>query len=103
YSLLMKALSKTKMAGIGSFVMRDREILGMIRPFGDKILLINRLRYPTEIRDFSELKVPARKTTKAAELKMAEALINSLAGPFEPKGCKDTDNEQLLKIIKKKA
>lgn len=103
YSLLLKALSKTKMAGIGSFVMRDREILGMIRPFGDKILLLNRLRYPTEIRDFSELKVPARKTTKAAELKMAEALINSLAGPFDPTEFKDSYNEQLLKIIKKKA
>src|SRR5690606_18427622 len=83
--------------------IRDREIFGMIRPFGDKILLLNRLPSPTEIRDFSELKVPARKPTKAAESKMAEALINTLAGPSDPTEFKDSYHEQLLTIIKKTA
>lgn len=46
YNLLLKALLKTKMGGIGSFVMREREILALIRPYDDKVLMLNRLFKP---------------------------------------------------------
>jgi DNA end-binding protein Ku len=104
YNLLLKALLKTKMGGIGSFVMREREILALIRPYDNKMLMLNRMRYPEELRSYSDLNIPIRKAIpKAAELKLAESLIKSLAKPFEPKDYKDTYNAQLLKIIKQKA
>ncbi len=103
YKLLLKALTKTKMAGIGSFVLREREILCLIRPYEDKILMVNRLRYPEEMRDFADLKIPSGNAPKPAELKMAEQLIKSLATTFEPTKYKDTYNADLLKIIKQKA
>lgn len=103
YQLLLKALTKTKMAGIGSFVLRDREILCLIRPYDNQILMVNRMRYPEEMRSFKDLKIPGGKTSKPAELKMAEQLIKSLSSDFDPKLYKDTYNADLLKIIKQKA
>ncbi len=76
YTLLLKALLKTKMAGIGSFVLREKEILCLIRPYDE---------------------------TKAAELKMAQTLIQSLEGTFEPEVYKNTYIADLMKIIKQKA
>lgn len=103
YKLLLKALQKTKMAGIGSFVLREKEILCLIRPYDNKILMVNRMRYPEELRDYADLKLPTRTVPKAAELKMAVSLIKSLAGEFDPKIYKDTYKADLLKIIKQKA
>ncbi len=103
YKLLLKALTKTKMAGIGSFILREREILCLIRPYEGKILMVNRMRYPEEMRSYEDLKIPAGSTPKPAELKMAEQLIKSLATTFEPTKYKDTYNADLLKIIKQKA
>jgi len=103
YKLLLKSLIKTKMAGIGSFILREREILCLIRPYEDKILMVNRMRYPEEMRNFEDLKIPSGNAPKAEELKMAEALIKSLASTFEPTKYKDTYNADLLKIIQQKA
>jgi|SRR5690554_559923 len=103
YKLLLKALIKSKMAGIGSFILREKEILCMIRPYENKVLMANRMRYPEEMRNFEDLKVPSGKAPKAAEIKMAEALIKSLEGTFNPKEYKDTYNADLMKIIKQKA
>lgn len=103
YKLLLKALIHTGMAGVGSFVLREREILCLIRPYDGKILMVNRMRYPEELRGYEDLNIPGGKPPGAAELKMAEQLIKSLQSPFEPADYKDTYKEDLLKIIKQKA
>ncbi len=103
YSLLVQALSKTKMAGIGTFVMRDKEVFGMIRVYDGKILIVNRLRFAQEIRDYKELKIPKAKTAKPAELKMAISLIKQTSAKFDPSEFKDNYSLDLMKIIKKKA
>lgn len=103
YRLLLKALQETKMAGIGTFVLRDSEAIGMIRPYNENILVLNRLRFDQEIRDYSDLKIPALKTPKPAELKMAVSLIKQLSQDFDPAAYKDTYSDELMKIIKKKA
>lgn len=103
YNLLLKALQKTKMAGIGTFVMRDKEIFGMIRPYDDQVLIINRLRFAQEIRDYKSLKVSDDKSPKSGELKMAVSLIEQNSEKFEPAAFKDTYAEDLMKIIKQKA
>jgi DNA end-binding protein Ku len=103
YNLLLKALSETKKAGIGTFIMRDKEILGMIRPYNDEILIVNRLRFAQEIRDYKDLKLPAAKDPKAGELKMAISLIDQTSEKFDPAAYKDTYNDDLLKIIESKA
>lgn len=103
YRLLLKALIKTKMAGIGTFILREKEILCLVRPYADKILMVNRMRFPQEIRSFEELKLPSNKAPNADELAMAESLIKQLATDFKPEKYQDTYHEDLMKIIEQKA
>lgn len=103
YRLLLKALEETQMVGVGTFVLRESEAIGLIRPYKNDILILNRLRFDQEIRDYSDLKIPAHKAPKPAELKMAINLIEQLSQDFDPAMYKDTYSDDLLKIIKQKA
>lgn len=101
YTLLVEALKKTQMAGVGTFVMRNKEVLGILRPYHD-ILLFQRIRYEEEIRKASELTVPKR-AVKPAELKMAVTLIDQLSEKFDISAYKNTYSAKLMKIIEAKA
>lgn len=103
YRLLLNALIKTKMAGVGTFILREKEILCLVRPYEDKILMVNRMRYPEELRSFEDLKLPSAKKPQTEELKMAESLIKQLQTTFDPDKFKNTYNEDLMKIIEAKA
>jgi len=103
YQLLLEALSMTKMVGVGTFVLRDREALGIIRPYNDEVLILNRLRFDEEIRDYTELKIPKKKKAKPNELKMAKSLIQQLSEEFDSTVYKDSYSSALMKIINKKA
>ncbi len=100
YVLLRDALKKSGKAGVGSFVMRNREHLVILKVSGN-LLIANRIRFQEEIRE-PELKIPAAKA-KPAEMKMAMALINQLSGPFKIDKFKDNYTSSLLKLIKLKA
>lgn len=101
YILLRNALNKSGKAGLGSFVLRTKESLCLLRPSG-KVLLANKIRFEEEIRPESELSVPST-TIKPTELKMAMQLIDHLSGEFDISKYKDTYSAELLKIIKAKA
>jgi len=101
YNLLREALLKAAKAGLGSFVMRQREHVCLIKPYKD-ILILNCLRYAQEIRDIKEIKAPASKA-KPGEVKMAVDLIDKLTDSFKPTLFKDEYANKLLKIIKDKA
>ncbi|BAV06059.1 DNA end-binding protein Ku [Filimonas lacunae] len=101
YVLLRDAISKTGKIGVGTFVLRNKEHLCALTTSGN-IMLLYTLRFPEEIRDSSDIKVPTSKTT-AAEMKMAMALIANLTpSKFNMNKYKDTYTDALLDIIKKK-
>ena len=102
YNLLLHSLIKTKMVGVGTFILREKEILGLIRPYQDEILMVNRLRFPEELRSFEELEIKSKKPKKE-ELEMAVNLIEQLKKSFDPKKYENKYAEQLLEIIKAKA
>ncbi len=101
YHLLRAALSKTGKAGLGSFVMREREHVCMIKPYKD-VMVLNRLRYHQEIRDTEPIAIAASKT-KPAEITMAINLVDQLTKSFNPDDFKDEYADKLIKIIKAKA
>jgi DNA end-binding protein Ku len=101
YNLLRDALAETGKAGLGSFVLRNKESLGIIKPH-ENVLVLNKIRFAEEIRSTDELEVKATKTSPQ-ELKMAIALINQLSGEFDITQYKDTYSTELLKLIKNKA
>ena len=100
YTLLRDALKKSGKAGLGSFVLRTKESLCIIKA-EDDVLVINRIRFAQEIRQ-PELKIPAA-TSKPAEIKMAMELIKQLTGSFDISKYKDTYSDKLMKIIRAKS
>ena len=101
YALLNEGLKKSGRVGLGSFVMREREHICIIRA-KDNLLILNRLRFPEEIRGTDELDLSGA-ASKPAEVKMAVTLIDQLTKPFNPKNFKDNYTNKLLKIIKAKS
>ena len=101
YALLRDALKKTGKAGLGTYVLRNRENLVLIKPIDD-FLILNKIRFQQEIRDTDELKVPDVKI-KPAEMNMAVQLIEQLTTDFDISRYKDTYNDKLLKLIMAKA
>lgn len=101
YVLLRDALEKTGKAAFGSFVLRNKESLCLIKPEG-KVLLLHKIRYAQEIRSTEDIKIPTG-APKPAEMKMAVELINQLSGGFDLSGYKDTYSDALLKLIHAKA
>jgi len=102
YALLREALKKSGMAALGSIVLRNKEHLAILKTREDAIVL-NTIRFEEEIRDTSDLKLPASSSAKANEIKMAMALIGDMTEAFDIKKYKDNYTAELLKLIKAKA
>jgi DNA end-binding protein Ku len=103
YALLREALAETEKVAIGTYVMRGKMHLCMLKAEEDAILLI-RLRFAEEIRDTAELDLPGRVAIKPNELKVAKALIDQLTPKkFSLKRYKDTYHSDLMKVIRAKA
>lgn len=102
YALLRDALVKTGKVGVGTYVLRNKETLAVLKPY-EEIIILNKLRFDEEIRDFSELHIPAKTKSSGKELEMAVSLVNQLTGKFDLAAFKDTYTDDLLKLIKAKA
>ncbi len=102
YILLLRALEKTKMAGLSTFVMRNTENLAIIRPY-KKILLLNRLRFEEEIRPMDDIKSPQNIRIAKQEMEMAVQLIKRHSEDFDVTAYRDEYSKELMKIIRAKA
>ena len=102
YRLLHDALEKSGKAGLGSFVLRNKEHLCLIKPY-EGILVLNKIRFAEEIRDASEVSIPKKGKPTAAEIKMALSLIDQLTTKFNIDKFKDTYSAELMKLIKAKS
>lgn len=101
YSLLYRALAKTKKAALSTFVMRNTESLAIIRPY-EKLLLLNRLRFHEEVRPASDAGVTLSSVSKA-EMDMAVKLIKQHSGDFNVADYRDEYSKELMKLIRAKA
>jgi len=102
YALLREALKRSGKVGIASYVLRNRANLGIVKPL-DNMLLLNGIRYNTQVRNFGELNLPEGENIKDQEIKLALTLIDQLSVPFEPQNYKDTYREELETLIEEKA
>lgn len=103
YVLLRESLKTSGKIAIGEFVLRNKMNLCILKA-QDDVLLLQKIRFPEEIRSYEDLNIPSDITIKAAEMKMAKTLIDQLT----PKKTsltkyKDTYDEELMKIIEAKA
>ncbi|HEX4479196.1 MAG TPA: Ku protein [Rudaea sp.] len=105
YVLLREALKKTGKVAIARVVIRTRQYLAMMFP-KDDALVLNLLRFPQEIVEQDEFAFPTGALTKfritAAEMKMAEDLLKSMAGKWAPTDYKDEFRDKLRKMIQQR-
>ena len=102
YVLLRQALEKTGMVALGTYVMRNKEHLCIVKVY-DNALVLSKIHFEQELRSPGDFKIPADQKASAAELKMAVSLIQSMAGPFDISAYKDEYTAQLMQFIKDKA
>jgi DNA end-binding protein Ku len=103
YALLMQAMEKERVVALANVVIATRQHLAVVIPDGEKLIL-NTLRYADEIRDTENLNMPdvAGASLKAGEMNMAQKLIDSMRGKWEPGEYHDTYREDLLARIDEK-
>lgn len=102
YALLRAALKKSGKLGLAKFVMHEREHVAVIKPFGSRALILNQMRFPTDLREPGELHFPADKDVSERELEMALKLIKQETRPFIAEDLHDTYTEELEEMIKAK-
>ena len=101
YVLLREALKKTGKAAVVLFVLRNRQHLALMKPEGD-LLILNQMRFASEIRKPDGLTLPAEAEASQKELDMAIRLIDELSEPFRPEEFHDTYREELERVIEEK-
>ncbi len=101
FSLLEAALRKANKAGVGTFVLRNKEKPVLLRS-AEGLLILHTLRFINEIRDPSDY-VIKKVAPKQNELTMAGNLIKGMSGSFNIGDYKDEYTSRLKKLIRTKA
>jgi DNA end-binding protein Ku len=105
YVLLRETLRKTGKIGIARVVVRKREYLCAVVPQDDALVLLL-MRYPQELVDLDEYKLPEGKPSdyrvSAKELEMAAQLVESMSADWKPGDYRDEYRERLSAIIEQR-
>lgn len=105
YALLRESMAEAGVIGIARVVMHTKERLAALIPSG-AALVLNTIRWASEIRPMEELKLPAEGRTaaglKPGELKMAAQLIGEMTGPWKSDGYSDKFSDAILALVSKK-
>jgi DNA end-binding protein Ku len=103
YALLAAVMDEKERIGIGTIVIRERQHLAAIRPYG-KGLALTTLHFADEVVDQSELEgIPSRRPSiSPKEKKLAVQILDSLETDWKPQRYHDTYEEQLHDVIEAK-
>src|SRR5437764_2454104 len=84
YVLLLRAMQETGMAAVGKFVLWGKENLCLIRP-QDDALALETLFFAEDVRSKAEIEeAVAECEVKKPELTLAQQVIESISGEFDP-------------------
>ncbi|GII66576.1 non-homologous end joining protein Ku [Sphaerisporangium krabiense] len=101
YVLLRDALERTGQVAIVKIALRQRESLATLR-IRDGVFVLETMLWPDEVRqpgfEFQDEDVEVR----PQELRMAESLIETMAGDFDPSEYRDEYREALQEVIEAK-
>jgi DNA end-binding protein Ku len=102
YALLHKALSGTGKIGVAKVVISNREHLAAVKPDG-LFLILELMHFASEILSAEELNHGPSAALNEKELKMAQALVDSMSVPWEPEKYKDEYRGAVMELIEQKA
>ena len=105
YALLRESMFEAGVIGIARVVMHTREHLAALVPSG-AALVLNTIRWASEIRPLADLKLPAEGKTaaglKPSELKMAAQLISDMTAPWKSDDYSDRFSDAVHALVNKK-
>lgn len=105
YALLREVLLKTGKVGLAKVVIATKQHLAVLVPSG-RAMVLNLLRWGDEVKTLEGLDLPAAgmkgANVSAAEMKMAEQLVDSMSGKWKPEDFKDEFKSAVMKIVQKK-
>ena len=99
YALLREALRKTGWIGVAKIILRDAQHLAAVEVI-EQALVLTMMRYADELVDIGKFSFPPAGTVHKAELDMAKALIEGLAGKWQPEKYTDDYRDNLMRVIK---
>jgi len=105
YKLLLEAMRESGRVGIGRIVLRSKQQLCALRPTGE-VLMLSTMLFGDEVNSpdrLDELDGIRDTETSERELQMAEQLIDSLSGQFDPSQFRDEYRDRVLALIERKA
>ena len=101
YALLHKALSGTGKIGIAKVVISNREYLAAVKPDG-LFLVLELMHFASEVLTPEELNRPKTELNDK-EVKMANALIESMSSDWDPQKYRDEYRDAVMEMIEQKA
>ncbi len=105
YALLRESMLQAGVVGIARVVIHTKEHLAVLIPSGPALML-NTIRWASEIRPADELNLPAAGRTgvnlKASELKMAAQLIDDMTSRWDAGDYTDTFTAAIQKLVNQK-
>jgi DNA end-binding protein Ku len=102
FALLRETLVRTNKVGIARVVISTKQHLAALIPRNNGLVL-NLLRWEDEVRDTAGLAWPGEDVkVSAAELKMAEQLVEAMAGDWQPDLFHDEFREKLMELVAQK-
>lgn len=101
YALLRAALESSGKLALAKFVLRQREHLAVIKPVG-KALVLNQMRFPTDLREATDLTFPNESAVTKEEVKVALKFVSQETRHFIPEDYHDTYTDELEEMIKAK-
>lgn len=103
YRLLRDALEDTELAGIAAYSARGKEHVVMVRPF-ENGLAMHQLRYPDEVKKWSEVPLGKLPKPASAELELAVKIVEQLRhDAFDPSQYVDEVKGRVRELVAGKA
>jgi DNA end-binding protein Ku len=102
YFALASALGDKDRLGIARWVMRNKRYLGALS-VADGHLVMTTLRRAEQVLAVPAIRPDKARTPSAAEVKLAEQLVDSITGPFAPEEWQSEYRQRLHKLIEVKA
>lgn len=102
YILLRKAMEDAQKIAVAKVVIRAKQSLACLRPYGGNYIIMETMFYPEEIRDAREIPILPDVKLNENEIKMAVQLVSSLSTEFKPEKYTDEYRKALLDIIRAK-
>lgn len=101
YALLRQAMTENGRIALAKVAIRSKETLAAIRVYDNRLLALETMFWPDEIRSYGELQgIGGEPDLHEKEVQMAEMLISNLATDFQPERYTDEYRQAMLDIIR---